>query len=532
MDAEIKNDLETLGLKELIVRYMRRWKLFLAVFLFTFIPAGLYLGLYPRTYEFMARIQIQEDQDVSISGMGLGEAAGLMKSFGIGGKGVGVSIEDEIAILTSGHLFGRMISSLGLNVEYTRPRSFYKMYEEAPLKLSPDSVADPDDEYRLKVSVADGKVNVKARSFQGKEQAKYTFTSLPARIKIGETTFTLAFDHGGAIDRDFSMNIKYKPVSWQAEDLAGDFNIEDLSKTSNVIELSCTDHVKARGKAMLSALICEYNMQAKSYREREDEKMMTFVESRIDTVLSELSSVESRIEQYKTRHGMTLLESDVLFYTEQMKELQSKMVEMETQAHMVRMMSEYVNNPANRYEVIPPLLSMADGEKGSAITIYNEAILERERLLANSNENNPAFKTANMQVDKLRESVHVMIDNADKGCQRTLADLQAKEKKLLEKMKSVPMLEHEYIGFKRQQEILQGVYLLLLQKREETVLSLGQQTERARVIDPAFVMKKPVGPRKLYAAIGMLLLTLVIPVGFLTCQSLVKSLWAEYRRTR
>ena len=137
-----------------------------------------------------------------------------------------------------------------------------------------------------------------------------------------------------------------------------------------------------------------------------------------------------------------------------------------------------------------------------------------------------------MQVDKLREGVHVMIDNADKSCQRTLADLRDKEKKLLEKMKSVPMLEHEYIGFKRQQEILQGVYLLLLQKREETVLSLGQQTERARVIDPAFVMKKPVGPRKLYAAIGMLLLTLVIPVGFLTCRSLLKSLWVEYRRTR
>ncbi|MDR3261633.1 MAG: tyrosine protein kinase [Tannerella sp.] len=527
-------DTETLGLKGIIVRYLHQWKLFLIAFLFSFIPAGIYLVFYPQTFEFKARIQIQEEKEVGIGGLGLGEAAGLMKSFGIGGgSGVGISIEDEISILSSNQMLSRMILDLGLNVEYTKPYSFYKMYHEAPLKLTPDSVslADLDDEYKFSVAVGGGKVKVKVKSKFGEEKEKFTYTSLPARMKIGTKEFTLDFDHDGSMNRPFDLKILCMPAGWLAETFTEDFVVEDLSKTSNVIELGCTDHVKDRGKAMLNTLIRKYNEDAKSHKEEEDEKSMSFVEGRITNIIAELREVEVDIEKYKTRNEMTLLESDVLFYTEQMKELQTKIVELEAQSYVIRLMDDYVKDPANKYEIVPSLLSVVDGEKGGAITVYNEAVLERERLLRNSNQSNPAFKSMSEQVDKLRSGVYLTIENADKGCQMTLNDLKAKEKILLDKMKGVPMLEREYMSYKRQQEILQGVYLILLQKREETVLSLGQQTDRARVVDPAFVMKKPLGPRKLYAAIGMMLLTLILPVGYLFAKEIIHSVWEEYKRT-
>ena len=91
---EVKDN-ETIGLKSIIVRYLLQWKLFLGVFLFSIIPAVLYLIYYPRTYEMMARIQIQEDKDLGGGSFGLGEAAGLMKSFGLGGGSSSViNIED------------------------------------------------------------------------------------------------------------------------------------------------------------------------------------------------------------------------------------------------------------------------------------------------------------------------------------------------------------------------------------------------------------------------------------------------------
>ncbi|MDR1103620.1 MAG: tyrosine protein kinase [Tannerella sp.] len=542
MENEImeNKDTESLGLKTVIVRYMHQWKLFLAAFLFSFIPAVLYLAFYPQTFDFVARIQIQEDKDVSVSGLGLGEAAGLMRSFGIGGSGVGVNIEDEIAILSSNWLFSDMIHELGINVEYTRPYSFFKLYHDAPLKLSADSasMAGLDSEYRFTVTVSGGKVKVKAKNRLEGWKEQFTFASLPAQIKAKGVEFTLDFDNGASIDHDFKLHIRCLPPNWVAEKFGEDFQIEDLSKSSNVIEMGCSDHVKERGKAMLNTLIEKFNANAKSFKRSRDEPMTAFVQLRIDSVLAELKDVETALEAYKTQHEMTLLESDVLFYTEQMKELQIKIVEMETQSYLIRMMDDYVKDPANRYEVVPSLMagSVEGDRSGSSssgpVLSYNQAIVERDRLLKSSNENNPAFKSMSIQVDKLRNGVYLAIENANKSCEMTLADLRAKEKKLLDKMKTVPALEHEYVSFKRRQEILQGIYLLLLQKREEMALSHGQDYEHVRIIDPAYILKKPVGPRKLYAAIGIFVLTLILPVGFLFAKSICAALREEYLRTK
>jgi hypothetical protein len=303
--------------------------------------------------------------------------------------------------------------------------------------------------------------------------------------------------------------------------------------------MGCSDHVKARGKAMLNTLIEKFNEGAKSFKQSKDRPMTAFVEQRIDSVLVELKDVESALKAYKTQNEMTLPESDVLFYTEQMKELQIKIVEVETQSYLLRMMDDYVKDPANRYEVVPSLMAgsvegseTGGGSSNGAVLSYNQAIVERDRLLKNSNENNPAFRSMDAQVDKLRNGVYLAIENTNKSCDMTLADLRMKEKLLLDKMKTFPALEYEYVGFKRQQEILQGVYLLLLQKREEIALSHGQDNEHVRIIDPAYVLKKPIGPRKLYAAIGILLLTLILPIGYLFAKSICLALKEEYLRTK
>ena len=115
---------------------------------FSVIPAVLYLVLYPKTYEIMAKMKIQEDKDLTSSGsMGLGEAAGLMKSFGLGGGSVaGIVLDDEIAMLSSNELLKKTAIRLGLNVTYEQPFSFIQLYEDTPLRVIPDSVT----QYNLK----------------------------------------------------------------------------------------------------------------------------------------------------------------------------------------------------------------------------------------------------------------------------------------------------------------------------------------------------------------------------------------------
>ena len=134
-----------------------------------------------------------------------------------------------------------------------------------------------------------------------------------------------------------------------------------------------------------------------------------------------------------------------------------------------------------------------------------------------------------VQADRMRESVFKMIENARKSLDLTRADLKEKENLLLSKMNNIPQQERVYVDLTRQQEIYQGVYLVLLQKREEIVMNVAQGKERARIVDAPYIKSGSVAPRKLYAAIGVILFTFVFSAGWLSIKYLLMSIISDLK---
>lgn len=528
----MEQDKETISLRKIIVYYIRHWRVFLVAALISLIPAIAYLLIYPKTYEMMATIKIQEDKSLGSGGVGLGEAAGLMKSFGLGNVSGGVvTMDDELATLMSNQLNKEMVLALGVNVTYEEPFSYYKLYEDAPVVVTPDSTTqrnlDGAVSFRLQKK-DDGSISVKMK----KSGQKFSFPSLPARLELPQGNFTIDYRNPEDAKQTFKLNVSVRPAGWVAEEMVKSFTIEEYSKSSNTIELSCTDHSKKRGVDMLNTLIALYNKRAESIKKEEGEQSMNFLDGRIRGIVFDLNTIERRIEGYKIHNKMTDIEYDVQFYAENMKDIRQKLIELESQKHVIDLIDTYVRNPENKYNLIPALLTAQEGEKGGAISSYNEALIERERIRRTSKAGNPLLQGMDKQLDKLRESVHLTIANAKKSLEFSLADLKKKENEIFAQMGNVPTYEREYIDFKRQQEILQGVYLILLQKKEEVALSLGQNRDRAQVVDYAYVKKAPIGPRKLFAAIFMVFFTILIPVGYLACKEQLAALVAEYKRSK
>ncbi|MDR2472326.1 MAG: tyrosine protein kinase [Tannerella sp.] len=513
---------ETIGLKSIAVKFLRRWKLFLTVFIISFIPAILYLVITPRTYEFAAAVQIVSDNNSGIGSIGFGEAAGLMKSFGIGGSTGSINVEDEMAVLTSNRLLRKVTLDLGLNVTYSKSWSLYNMYDDSPLKLTADSTTmqQLNQAYAFKVSAKQGKITVNGE----------TFSSLPAKIKAGKDIFTLDYTSPEDAQKEFDLEITCSPASWIAESLNGSIIIDELSKSANVLTLAYIDHSKQRGLDILNTLVNDYNNDIKTYLNRQDIQTLDFVNNRLANVVKDLEIVELNIRAFKQQNDITLIESDLEMYSGVLRDIQTAIIETESQSSLITMLDEFMKDPANKYDVIPSLMTIADGEKGGTIGEYNKALIKRDQLLRAMDADDTPVKDAENTLNKLRQAISVMIDNTKKSYDMTIKDLKSKEKQLLAKRQSIPAKEYEYLNFRRNQEILQGLYLLLLQKKEETELSLGKTTERARFIEPAFVKRKPVAPRKLYALIAIMALTLIIPVGIILSKELFVALKEEYNK--
>lgn len=531
MEVEVNNN-EVIGLKHVIVKYLLHWRLFLAAFLCSFVPALLYLICYPRTYEVAARVRILEDREMGGATLGMGEAAGLMRTFGLGAMAAGaVNIEDEINVLTSNALLKKMVRHLGLHLEYTRPYSFYRLYKDVPFALHTDSLTLENlyEEILFKLRPHNGGFLVHTESEQyGKN--KFHLAALPAVISLPHGDFTLAYAPGNKNPRPERMDILLRPPGWVAEDMEEDFVVEEISKTSTVVELSCTDYERERGIRMLNQLIAFYNEETSSFKGEESLRTLAYLDARIDTLSHSLRLAESEIAVYKNTHTLTDVEHDVQFYIEQMRDLQVKLIEMESQSHLIEMMDEFVKTPANQYNLVPVLLNQ-EGE-GSPLMAYNGILVERARVIQNSNQDNPLAKNLTEQADQLRESVYLSISNAQKATRQGIDEIRQKEKALVAQMEGFPDKERDYRELMRRQEILQGIYLVLLQTREETALNYDLNRDKAQVLDAAFVRAKPVAPRKLFAAIGMLAFTLLVGVGYLFCKEQALILIDEYRRAK
>jgi len=529
---EVKDN-ENIGLKSILVGYLLHWKLFLAAFVFSLILGVLYLVFYPKTYEIYSSIQLQDESELMSSGsLGLGDAAGIMKSFGLSGmRGNGINLDDEMAILASTNLANKMVLDLGLNVEYFKPYAWkYKMYENSPLQVTADSSVFRQliDVISLDVSV--GK-NVKVGIKVGKEKrGTLTYESLPVQIELKEGAFTLDWRPLSEKKGKIAMKIDIRPSMWVAEEILEELNIEEFSKTSNIVELSYNDYEKKRAVDLLSSLISQYNIRAEGIKKDEAGIAYQFVESRIEGIVTDLVNAEEEIEAFKQKNDLTDLTYDIQFFAEQMKDLQIKILEIQAQIHVIDLMNSYISDPANKYNVVPGLLSVKDGESAGALTVYNDALIERLRMLATTSEDHPTILAMNDQIDKLRDGVFLTIRNAQTSIGLSLSDLKSKEKMLFSRMKDVPTQERQFIELKRNQEILQGVYLILLQKREEIALTMGKDRPKANLVDVPFVKKKPVGPRKLFAAIGILFFTIILPVGYLFGKDQIIGLISEIKK--
>ncbi|MDH6358240.1 Wzz/FepE/Etk N-terminal domain-containing protein [Parabacteroides sp. PF5-9] len=530
----VSSENENIGLKKYIVSYIRQWKLFVGVFLFSFIPAILYLVFIPSTYEITAQVQIQADEEGGMS-LGLGEAAGLMKSFGLGGGSVGtVSIEDEMTILASNHLLRKVIDSLEMQVQYMKPNMYnYKLYHNSPFILTFDDSTNKNifDEIIFKVAVSkSGNLQVNVQSEDDGKKYSFNFNSLPATISLDQGDFILNYRHPDQPVAYSKMKIKVLPLTWVAEELAEELQVDDVSKTANIITLTIEDYERKRGVNFLNTLIDLYNKQTISVKKERAQQTLGFVEGRLNDVMRELHQTEMEIETYKKKNKMTELEYDIQLYTTQVESLQRAIIELETQIQVINMMAEFVKDPANKYNLVPTLIDQVGD--GGAISLYNQKLMERMQLLRSSQLQQQILTQIDESLGPLRENVFLSISNARDGLRNSINELRRQEKEIFDKMGNVPTMEREFIDYRRQQEVYQGVFLILLQRREDTALTLGDLKDRAIVIDDPYVKQKRVAPRKLYAAIVMMLLTLVFPIAWIESKRLYLQLKEEYKQTK
>ena len=523
---------ENIDVKELLFKYLIHWPWFVGAVVVCLIAAWVYLYMSTPVYNISATVLIKDDKKGGSAGMLSG-----LESLGLDGMiSSSQNIDNEIEVLRSKTIVKEVVEDLGLYISYADEDEFpsRNMYKTSPVQVSltPQEADLLEEPMIVKMALQpQGSMDVTVK-IDDDEYQKH-FEKLPAVFPTdkGTLAFFLTPDSVLSSKRTLeeatdlekttrnitaTINRPLTVAKWCCKNMT----IEPTSKTTSVAVISLKNSNVQRGKDFINKLLEMYNINTNNDKNEVAQKTAEFINERISIISKELGSTEKDLESFKRGAGITDLTSDAQIALTGSAEYEKKRVENQTQINLLQDLQKYMQNEG--YEVLPSNIGLQDVNLAAAINRYNDVLVERKRLLRTSTENNPTIINLDTSISAMKENVQVSLDRVLRGLFITKADLDREANRYSRRISEAPGQEREFVSIARQQEIKAGLYLMLLQKREENAITLAATANNAKIIDEAIADDAPVSPRSKITYLIALILGVGIPVGVIYLLELTK----------
>ncbi|WP_289193298.1 GumC family protein [Bacteroides acidifaciens] len=517
---------EQVNIQEIFFRYLIHWPWFVVSVIVCVACAWGYLRLTTPVYNITATVLIKDEK----KGGGASMSSELEKMGLDGFVSSSNNVDNEIEVLRSKSLAREVVNNLGLFVTYMDEDRFPKrdLYRTSPVlvSLTPQEADKLPQTMEVGMSLQPvGTMDVQIRV--GKKEYRKRFEKLPAVFPTDEGTVaffanndTLSPIRPESVIKERHITAYINRPFAVAKKYADFLSIVPTSKATSVVTVSLKNSNTQRGKDYIDKLLEMYNINANNDKNEVAQKTAEFIDERIGIISKELGSTEQDLENFKRSAGITDLSSEAQIALTGNAEYEKKRVENQTQINLVMDLQRYLQG--TEYEVLPSNVGLQDAGVAGAIDRYNEMVSERNRLLRTSTESNPAIVNLNASIRAMRGNIQTTLDATLKGLEITKTDLVREAGRYSRRISDAPTQERQFVSIARQQEIKSGLYLMLLQKREENAITLAATANNAKIIDEALADDSPVSPKRLMIYLAALVFGIGIPVGIIYLIGLTK----------
>ena len=524
-ELELRNQKEeeaSFDIKTIFTLVVLNWQWFL-LSMFIFVCGSLiYLRYADPVYQVSAKMLIKEEQN---NRGRAGQMFANMQDLGFMTNSAG--LENEVEILKSRILALEAVKDLKLYVEY---RSEGKIKKSLIYKYQPISV-DLDAEHLnlldKKLASFQFKLYKNGEDYQVEgDNFKGSFKTLPAALKtpFGTITFTKNMAYEQALaetitdqpeediaqmkDRlNGTFYITIKSPTFVASQYVNAIRIEPTSKLTSIAQLTLKDKNSERSFDYLKQLALCYNRQANADKNEIAYKTEEFINSRLEKINAELGATESELESYKRSNNLVQMRIDATQTMTQANQYYGQLMQANTQLQILDELRRHIDNPSNRYQIIPSNVGLSDGASSALISQYNQTVLDRNRLLAAASENSPLVLAQTNTLDQLEVSIKEALRQARRTADIQQQSIERQYSEFQSRIANTPEQERILTQIGRQQEVKSGLYLMLLQKREENSISLAATADKGKLIDePTYEGK--VSPK------GAIIMLAAIVLGF------------------
>ncbi|MDB5262704.1 MAG: capsular biosynthesis protein, partial [Adhaeribacter sp.] len=507
---------EPKNIKKILFHYLQYWYLFLLGATLGLTGAYLYLRYTTPQYHISTTLLIKDEK----SGAGLSESAAfsdldLFQS--------SKSIDNEMVVLQSNNLMQQALSELDLQTSYfVKGRVLnQEIYgSKLPINIIIHKLNPIAYNKQLVIYFKDNNSFVLEEDEDVQKQTRHKFGQ---QIQKPYGTFTVI------ATTPISATVDSKPIIVRFQDIIGlanlyasKLNVSPYNNKTSVLVLSVIDAVPQKGMDILNKVIQVYNKEEIASKNLLATRTIDFIDDRLKYLTAELSSVEKDVEKYKRQNNLTDVSSQAQQYLTEASAYNKQLSEIGIQLDVLHSIEKYLSKRNSQYGLVPSSLNIQDPTLTGLITRFNQLQLERDQLLRINSQENPLVQNINNQLANLRVNILENLRNIKSSLAISRRNLQLKSGQFGAKIEQVPVVERQLIEITRQQEIKQSIYLYLLQKREESALSLAATGSNVRIIDPALYWG-PVSPNVTNTYLYYILLGLFLPFAGIYIKDLLNN---------
>ena len=517
---ELKEYEVQLDVKKWMYKIISYWWLFLLSLSFFIVLTYLYLRYVEYEYETVGSLLIKTAQAT-----GLSEEKILLQESGLFGSGK--MMTNEIEILKSKSLMLEVVKRLGIHVQYFDIGRVKEgeLYKRSPIVLDTYDLVDKKDQFSFYLKILDDqkfRVSIK-EDLEGEIQTfGIPFFNNKGKFIISKSnSFSTAKDYGS-----INYRIRINNPSRIATRYKNRVKVDHVGEkwTSTVLEVKLIDPVPKKAVDIINTLFEVYNDAEIKDKNTVLRNTLDFIDKRIAILENELKLVEGGIENLKKDYEIVSQQAtgNTQLILEELNRLKQNLTDLEINRSLIQSLEDLFIENEQQLMLIPSNLVTNNQTLLDLVNSYNNIWFKKDKLIqSGATDQNPAVIAFERDLISFRSSILQTIKTLKDELDIPIRATSQRIEQLQENVKSIPTQERYLLDQKRQQAIIEGLYLFLLQKREETALSEAVATPNTRIIDLAESKNSPVFPQSRLFYLGALFIGFAFPFSVIFLRELL-----------
>ena len=511
---------DRLNFQYLLAMGFRYWYLFVILLILSLISAYYYLQFTAPIYSATSMILIKDDEK---SGQ-LDEEA-IFSELGLSLSQRNKNLENEQLVLRSTPVLEEVAENLQLQYKFESISQFGRrhLYQKSPIQVVNWAPKEASSNLFATLSFDDAGGYQLILENEPENGVPYPVTEFQGKfgkalnLPVGDLTLARRMEY----NLDMSIYLSIIPIRAIAKNLNERLNSSIVGEESSVLQLSINDQASQRAKNILTELFTVYNRISVDEKNQVFKNTIDLINERIQRISQELEQTEQNVQDLKRRFNMVDMSAEGSLLLTEVSALNKEISNNDVQLEILKSIEDFLIRNKENFEFVPTNLSLNNLTLTRQLETFNTYLATRETQRNRLGPSHKDLILTENQISNLRQTIIDNIRSIQGDLQIARNATEERRSGMETRLQSLPIRERELIEIERDKAIQESLYLYLLQKREESYISLAITTPNAKMVEPARSNPRPVSPnpRQIWMIAGFL--GLLIPAGIVALLELL-----------